>query len=299
METREEEKKEVRNFRLPNKKVTVRLVKRARGAVRDESHVGFNMFPGTTFEIVPIREKGTNIIRCPLNEEERAFFEDKSKSGMAFNIGDLSPHAPREKNYWYSKRAKVVLSNQPKTLNLSNPQDYLTYKILLSNTDYIAPSAAEEFNKRSYVFVITSDEEDQLKTITKGDEKKRAWKIAAKLETDREKMINYLSMIGKRPSENSSMDFLISEIDKQVEENRTEFLAILEDEQFDTRVLLTKSLQNGSVKRDGHKYFLADGQELCEKGDINNLSSVLNYLDSAHNQDIRLMLEAKLQNKKK
>lgn len=297
METKEEEKTEVKKFRLPNKKVTVRLVNRSRGAVKDPNHVGYNMLPGTSFELVPARQKGTNVLKCPLNEEERQFFENKALSGMAFEVGDLSPHQPKATNFWYSNRARVSLTDQPRVLNLSNPNDYLTYKILLSNSDFVAPNAAEEFNKKSYVFVITSEEEEQAKVIVKGDKNKRAYKIAGAMENNPEKMINYLSMIGKRPSANSDRKWLIAEIDKQVENNIDQFLEIMEDEQFDTRVLLTKSLQIGSVKRDGHKYFLADGQELCEKGDVNNLASVLNYLDAMQNQDIRLMLEAKLTTK--
>jgi hypothetical protein len=294
METQEEEKKEVKGFRLPNKVVTVRLVDRARGAVKDPNHVGYNMLPGTSFELVPAREKGSNVLRCPLTEDERKFFENKALSGMAFETGDLSPHQPKAMNYWYSKKARVSLTDKPRVLNLSVANDYLTYKILLSNTDYIAPTAAEEFSKKSYVFVITSEEEEQAKVITKGDKNKRAWKIAGNMENDTEKMINYLSMVGKRPSANSDRKWLVAEIDKQVETNTDEFLSIMEDELFDTRVLLTKSLQIGTIKRDGHKYFLADGQELCDKGDVNNLNTALRFINDPKNQDISLMLEAKL-----
>lgn len=297
METKEEVKKEVKGFKLPNKVVTVRLVNRARGAVKDPNHVGYNMLPGTSFELVPVRERGTNMLRCPLNEEERKFFENKIASGLAFEVGDLSPNQPEENNFWYSKRAKVTLTDQPRKLYLNKPMDYLIYKILVSNSDFVAPSAAEEFNKRSYVFVITSEEEEQAKVISKGDKNKRAWKIAAKMENDTDKMINYLSMVGKRPSANSDKKWLIAEIDKQVENNPDEFLSIMEDELFDTRVLLTKSLQIGTIKRDGHKYFLADGQELCDKGDVNNLQTALKFIDSPANQDIALMLEAKLSKK--
>jgi hypothetical protein len=289
------ERKEVKKeFTLPNKKVTVRLVDRARGVVKDKDHVMYNMLPGTDFEVCPKHIKGTSNIDCPLNKEEIEFFESKVKSGMTFEVGDLSPYAPKASNFWYSKRAKILLTNRDLELDLSKAIDYLKYKILLSNTNIVAPSAADEFKKKSYVFVITSDDEQQKKTISKGDEKKRAWKIATRLEDDIEGMIDYLNVIGKRVSENSKRSFLISEIDKQVESNIKEFLSTLEDPQYETKVLLTKSLQNKSVIRDGHKYFLASGDELVMRGDLNNLSGALNFLEADENQDIRLMLEAKL-----
>lgn len=213
---------------------------------------------------------------------------------MAFAEGELSPYRDDKVNYWRSKRANVTLSDRPLHLDLSKAGDYLKYKILLSNTDYIAPSAAEEFNKKTYVFVITSDKDVQVQTLKKGDKLKRAVRIATKMEDNRELMIDYLTVIGKRPSANAKVDFLIAEIDKQVESNIDEFLSVNEDPQFETRILLTKSLQNKSVTRDGNKYFLSGGDEMCKKGEINNIKSALNFLDTNENQDIRLTLEAKI-----
>ena len=67
MEIREEvEKKE---FKLPNTKVTIRLVKRPRGAVKDPDHVMYNMVPGADFEVCPRNIKGTTIVDCPLTTE--------------------------------------------------------------------------------------------------------------------------------------------------------------------------------------------------------------------------------------
>lgn len=289
-----ETKEEVKPFTLPNEKVIVRLVNRQRGAVSDPSHILYNLAPGATIQFCPRNKKGSNVIDCPLTEEEIEFFEDKSKSGMAFQIGELSPYRDDKVNYWRSKRANVSLSDRPLHLNLSNPADYLKYKILISNSDHVAPSAAEEFNKKTYIYVVTSDKEVQVQTLKKGDKLKRAVRIATKMEDDRERMIDYLTVIGKRPSANSKLDFLIAEIDKQVETNIDEFLSVNEDPQFETRILLTKSLQNKSVIREGSKYFLSGGDEMCKRGEVNNMKSALDFLDANENQDIRLTLEAKI-----
>ena len=291
----EEEVKEVKKeFKLPNKKVTVRLVDRPRGVIRDRNHVGYNMLPGTTFDISVPRKRNSSEIDCPLNAEEIEFFQNKKLSGMSFSIGDLSPHNPDKTNYWCSKRARVTLTDRPKTLDLSKPSDYLIWKILLKNTDLVAPSIDEEFNKKTYVFVIVSEEDEQRKVTTKGDKNKRAWKLAAKMEDNTEAMIDFLTVAGKRPSKNSKKGFLVAEIDKFIEENIEEFLKILEDPNYETRLLLSKAVQVKAVLRDGHKYFLPGGDELCEKGEVNNLTSVLRFLDKPENQDIRLTLEAKI-----
>jgi hypothetical protein len=293
METKEEVKEE-KGFKLPNHKVTIRLVDRPRGGlIKDKNHVMYNQLPGATFELCPRHKKGENVIDCPLSKEEIDWFESP-QSGMAFSVGDLSPHLPKAENYWYSKRARVKLDDKEKTLNLSQPADYLKYKILLSNSDIVAPTLDQEFNKGTYIYVITSEKEVQKKAVTRGDKKKRAWKIAAKMEDDKQGMVDFLSVYGKRPSENSKLEFLQAEIDKVVEGDIDQFLDILEDDKYETRILLTKSLQNGSVSRDGHKYFLAGGDPLCAKGEINNMQNALEYLDALENQDIRLTLEAKI-----
>ena len=294
METQEEVKKA---FKLPQEKVIVRLVDKPRGAITDKDHIGFNMYPGSTFQLCPRNKRGSTTIDCPLTPEEIEFFENKRLSGMSFDEGELSPHAPDKDNYWRSKRAVVTLTNRPLHLDLSKAGDYLKYAIIKSNSDLIAPSAADEFKKKSYVFVITSDKEIQTETIKAGDIQKRAWKIAAKMEDDIEKMIDYLTVIGKRPSANADRGFLISEIDKQVQTNIKDFLEILEDPQFETRTLIAKSLQIKSVTKEGHKYFLSSGDPLCNKGEINNLQSALNFLDAPENQDIKLTLEARLNNR--
>jgi hypothetical protein len=290
MEIREEVKKE---FKLPNKKVKVRLVNAQRGAISDSNHVLYNLAPGATVEICPRNKKGQSVINCPLNEEERAFFESKEKSGMAFSPGDLSPHAKDKENYWRSKASKVKLDSNPVEYNLADASDYLKYKTLLSNDDLVAPDSASELAKKSYIFVIESDEDAQKKVVVKGDKKKRAWKLAAKMEDDKQGMIDFLSVVGKRPSANSKMEFLIAGIDTFIEENINEFLTVLEDPNYASRVLLTKAIQVKAVKKEGHKYFLADGMELCKKGEINNLASTLNFLSSDENQEIVMVLEAK------
>lgn len=290
-----EEAQEVKNtFSLPDKKVTVRLVDRPRGAINDKSHVLYNLAPGATIEFCPRNKKGEKAVKCPLTSEEIKFFENKELSGMAFSPGELSPYADDSTNFWRSRRAKIKLGDTALSLDLKDPSDYLKYKILLSNDDTIAPSLDKEHSKLSYIFVMESDEEQQKKVVNKGDKLKRAWKLASKMEDNKEGMIDFLSVVGKRPSANSKAAFLIAEIDKFIENDINEFLDILEDDKYEAKVMLTKALQVKAVTKDGHRYFLADGTPLCNRGEVNNLSSALAFLTDDNNQDIVMTLEAKI-----
>jgi len=283
-------------FKLPQKKVTVRLVKRARGPVKDPNHIMYNLLPGATYTLCVPNKKGTDVIGCPLNNEEIAFFENKRLSGMSFEVGDLSPYK-EEKNFWRSKKSRVVLDDKPMILDLSKPMDYLQYKILLSNKDFVAPNLASEFSKATYTYVMEHDEDVKVSTISRGNKQKRAWKIAGKIEDNAEKMIDYLTLLGKRPSANAKIDFLRAEITKQIENNIDGFLEIAEDPQYETRLLLTKALQKKAIIREGYKYFLPGGDPLCKKGEVNNMKNALNFLDADENQDIRLSLETRIEKK--
>ena len=114
------------------------------------------------------------------------------------------------------------------------------------------------------------------------------------MEDDRQGMIDFLTVVGKRPSASSKKAFLVRAVDAFVEDSIDEFLTVLEDDKYETRILLTKAVQVKAVKKEGHKYFLADGTELCKRGDVNNLASALEFLSATENQDISLMLEAKV-----
>lgn len=288
----EEVLEQKREFSLPIKKVTVTPIKKARGHIKDPNHVGFFLLPGASIEFCPRNVKGTNTIDCPLTSEEIEFFENKRKSGMAFEIGDLSPHK-LENNFWRSKSSKVRLTDTELVLDLSQPNDYLTFKILKSNSDRIAGSVEEaKFNPRAIYMIV--DEDEKIKAeVSKGDKLRKAYKISGKLSTDRQGMIDFLTIIGKRPGSNSKLEFLISEIDKQIDTNLNQFLEILEDPDYDTRLLIAKSIQIKAIIKDNNgKYRLPEGDELCKVTERNNLTNVVKYLNDPANQDIRLQLEA-------
>lgn len=279
-------------FSLPNKKITVTPIKRARGHIKDPNHIAYFLLPGATIEFCPRNIKGTSTIDCPLTSEEIEFFEDKKKSGMAFDMGDLSPYKT-ENNYWRSKNAKVSLNDMDLKLDLSNSKDYMTYAILRSNNHLIAPSLSEINNNPQFIYVLVDENEKLIEKVSKGDMLRKAYKISGKMSTNRQSMIDYLTVIGKRPTKSSKIEFLISEIDNQIETNLKGFLEILEDPDYDTRLLISKALQIKAIIKDANgKYRLPEGDELCKPTERATLNNTIAYLKDNANQDIRLQLEA-------
>ena len=281
-----------KQFTLPKTKVTVTAIKRARGHIKDPNHIGFFLLPGATIEFCPRNVKGTSVIDCPLTAEEIEFFEDKRKSGMAFDIGDLSPYK-QEKNFWRSKASKVKLSDSDLKLDLSNAKDYLTYAILKSNSDKIAPNLGAVSSNPKYLFAIVDEDEKLIEQVSKGDKLRKAYKLSGKMSSNRQAMVDFLTIIGKRPAKNVKQEFLINEIDKQIEANINNFLDILEDPDYATRLLLAKAIQlKAVIKTMAGKYILPEGDELCKPTERASMPNAIKFLDDPANQDIRLQLEA-------
>lgn len=282
-------------FTLPKKKVFVKPIKRARGMVKDPKHIAYFMMPGSTIEFTVPRDR-SGFIKPVLTEEEIQFMEDKKSSGLAFNPGDLSPYK-KEDNFWESKQAIIKLGDRPIELDISNPMNYIKYKILLSNSDLIAPNEEEKFNKATYLYYITTEEEQVTNRVSKATKLKRAYKFAASMEDDAEKMRDFLIVYGKRPSSNTKKDFLISEIDNIIETDLDGFLSIVDDEYFEEKLLVLKAANLGVINKKGTKYYGKDGSALAYPNEIPTLTNAVKFLKSKENQELYLSILAQVESK--
>src|SRR5690606_4932326 len=91
----------------------------------------------------------------------------------------------------------VRLGKEDTTLMLSNPEDYLKYKVLVAWDQVIAPSL-EEYNKTkrpSYQYYMVKEGEEQ-KILSKDlSVTKKAWKLYAKIESNRDILISILNLL--------------------------------------------------------------------------------------------------------
>ena len=126
---------------LRNQKVIVRYILRQKGNVTNPRHVLFGgMAEGAsrTF-VVPMLTSGKLV--NVLTDAEKNYLED---------IMGLEPNAlsvyKKVDNFWRDDNplgiARVRLTKRDTILDLSVPEDYIKYKILLANKDFIASSLA-------------------------------------------------------------------------------------------------------------------------------------------------------------
>ena len=203
--------------------------------------------------------------RCRINifesDEEQAFFENK----LGVPKGTLSTY-DRESKYW--NNFIVSLNDEGITLNLGNVTDFLKYRVLKANTGLIAPSWNDRNNDGRFRFALVEKGFEDLEINAKNDIKKRAYIAFGKIEDSADRMIDVLNVMGKKITSKSgvSVDGLKAEINRIIDNPNPEsvksFISIIEDKNFEYRVLIDKALNAKAIYRVGKNgYRLPKGEE--------------------------------------
>ena len=162
-------------------------------------------------------------------------------------------------NFWDDSNdvgiSRVRLTKQDNYLNLADPEDYIRYKILLANKDFIAPSmqALEDYPKASYQFVIISEGEETRRDKKNMSATMQSYKEFGKIEDDFDTLRVIVETIDGRPTApNVKLEFLQTKV-------------------------------NGLIQADS-KLFLR----------VPTLNITAKYLNNPKHQDVKFALEAKL-----
>lgn len=115
---------------LREETVIVRFIPKD-GTEQNKQHILYGGMAENAIRVFTVPIIGsTGSLKNVLTNEEKVFFEN------ALGI-NLSVHNKKD-NYW--ENFKVRLTKNDNFLDLSNVEDYLKYKVLLANTQFICPS---------------------------------------------------------------------------------------------------------------------------------------------------------------
>jgi hypothetical protein len=249
-------------FSLPNTKVHVKPIIRS-GKWLPDGHSGSFMYDHTSIGIqVPI-DRNTGRLKNPLTPEEREFFENNSD--LDLEGGDLNPYRKTD-NFWHDFRVIVrktddIVTDKTvlMTLDLSDPIQYLQYKVLMINSQPDGGLVAPEWDQRlmSGTYRIALQHEGQQFTdkIKKADSMKKAYKYLSKIDSSGETMFDFLTIYylenakSKRPSDNSHKDFYYSEIQDLIDSDLNGVCEIIDDTvNYDFKLLIHRGLKTGALK---------------------------------------------------
>lgn len=272
------------NFTLPDKVIKVKYIKRKRGMasdVSDDHVISGGMLNGSIKKFqAPLLSNGT--IANVLTKDEKAYLE--SVTGLNLSVyGD----------FWLNHF--VTLFKDDNQFDLSNPVDYISYKIMLFLKDDIAPNWDERNKKQTYQFVITSDEEEFVEKKQKYDNKKEAFKLYGKIEDDKDKIIGILSLLTNKPiAETSKLSWLQAQLEEFIDSKPQSFIELMKDKFIDTKLLIQEGIKSKVILKKGNKYSTIDGLDLCENGQIASFDNAVTYLENPKHQDVRSLIEAKI-----
>lgn len=225
-----------------------------------------------------------------LTKDEKAFLE---------NILGLEDNAlsiyKAENNYW--KSFKVILHKEDNYLNLSEPTDYIKYKVLLANTNAIAPNLDTLQNKpkATYEYVIIASNEESKVNRARISSTMEAYKEFGKIEDNIGVLRVILETITGRPvSSSMKVDDLAEKVERYVQSDTKLFLKIVQDPMLSTKVLIRDGIEAGVITNRGGQLYLREGNTpLCENGEP-TLSVAAAYLNLPKNQELKLTINTKV-----
>lgn len=277
--------------------ITVRHINKQTGNIRDPKHVLYGGMSdnATRTYTVPLLRSGA--LCDVLTKDEKAFLEEY----MGLEPNALSVYK-KENNFWDTSNdegvSKVILHKHDNHLDLSNPVDYIKYKILLANKERIAPSIKElqDNPKATYEYVIMSDQEDTAAIKTNISTKMQCYKELGKIEDNADILRLVIETIdGRGMAPSSKIEILQNKANDLIQANARLFLSTVTDKLLPTKVLIKKAIESGIIsKRGDYLYMRKDGMPLCGDGQEPTFNIAAAFLNEPKNQELKFSIEAQL-----
>ena len=283
---------------LRNERIIVRYIPKTTGIWgNNPKHVlSGGMAEGATRTFVVPRLSSGMFVNI-LTDREKSFLEEV----MGLEINALSIYKKVD-NFWDDSNEnginKVRLRKQDNYLNLADPEDYIRYKILLANKDFIAPSmqALLDYPKATYQFVIISEGEETRLAKKNMSATMMCYKEFGKIENDIDILRIIIETIsGRAVASTSKLEFLQTKVNELIQMDSKLFLKVITDPLLPTKVLIKKSIEAGLISNRGNYLYLrSDNTPLCEANEEPTMNIAAKYLNSPKHQEVLFSLQAKL-----
>ena len=275
---------------LRNERIEVRFVPKL-GKIDNPKHVMFGGMAEGAIKMytVPMLQSGQYV--NVLTNDEKAYLEEVM--GLEYNA--LSIYKKVD-NYW--DNFFVRLTKQSIYLDLSNPNDYIKYKVLLANKDYIAPSlqALEDNRRATYQFVLVQEGEETSKANKNMSYTMQCYMEFGKVQDNFDVLRTLVELLeGKPVAKTTKIDFLMERINKLIQADAKIFLKVIQDPMLYTKVTIKKAIEAGVISnRGGMLYLKSDGTPLCEDNEEPTLNVAAKFLNNPKRQDLKFSIEAKI-----
>ena len=241
------------------------------------------------------RENG--MVKAVLTPDEQEFFENY------FNLPEntMNPSAINN-NYWTTYNRgyinRVTLDKSGRRLNLSNAKDYIEYKILLSNSEYLCPNqeTLENNRKATYRFVMNNDTTVAASAGKSADMKLELFEIYAKYKEDIDMLRTICYLIEhKKVSPKTKIELLKEKMVNMMENRAKDCYAVMSAKNLEQKKAILIGVEKGIISdRNGFYYVTESGQKLADDYTEPNLNNAANYLADVANQELYLSISKKI-----
>ena len=276
---------------LRNERVIIRFVPKQTGLVSNPRHILYGGMAESAVRWFTLPRLSSGMYVNALTDKEKAYLEDIM--GLEYNA--LSIYKKID-NFW--DNYTVRLTKLDNFLNLADPEDYIKYKVLLANKDYIASSLQElqDKPKMTYQFVIVQEGEEAKTAKKEMNATMQSYMKFGEIQDDTNKLRVIIETIDGRPlAKTTKIEFLHEKINKLIQADPKLFLRVTEDQYLDTKVLIKRAIEEGLISnRGGMLYLKSDGTPLCGDNEEPTLSIAAKFLSTPKRQELKFSLEAKL-----
>lgn len=276
---------------LRNEKVIVRYIPKEGGLITNPKHILYGGMAESAVKYFTVPQLESGKLVNVLTDSEKDYLEEIM--GLEYNA--LSIYK-KENNYWSNRQVRLL--KQDNILDLSDPEQYIKYKILIANKDEIAPSlqALQDSPKATYKFVLIKEGEETSSAKKEMSATMQAYMEFGKMQEDANTLRTIIETLDGRPlAVNTKIEFLQTKINKLIQADSKLFLKVITDPLLPNKVLIKRCVEAGLISnRGGFFYLREDGTPLCSNNEDPTFSVAAKFLGLPKNQTIKFSLEAKL-----
>lgn len=277
---------------LRNEKIIVRYLPKESSMISNPKHVFYGGMAENAVRIftVPILESSGAFVNV-LTNDEKNFLEEV----MGLDQNALSIYL-KENNYWSNYTVRLTKSDS--YLDLSNPEDYIKYKVLLTNRDFIAPSLAalQDRPRATYQFVLIAENEETKEANKQLTASMEAYMLLGQYQKEKDLLKFVAETMDSKPiSSKADISFIMGVLQQKIQSDPKMFVSLMKDPLLATKVMIQNSIEAGFIRKRGDfLYLTADNSPLCEINEDPTLNMAAKYLNAPKHQEIKFTLEAKL-----
>lgn len=275
---------------LRNERVIIRFRPKQSGIVSDPKHILYGGMAEGAVRWFTVPQLSSGLYVNVLTDKEKNYLEEVM--GLEYNA--LSIYKKQD-NYW--DNLQVRLTKGDNYLNLADPEDYIKYKVLLANKDFIAPSlqVLQDYPKATYQFVVVQEGEETSIAKKEMSSTMQSYMEFGKIQDNVEILRVIIETIEGRPvSKSSKIEFLQNKVNKLIQSDPKFFLRVVTDPLLPTKVLIKKAIEHSLISNRGDMLYLREnGTPLCGDNEEPTLNTAAKFLNLPKNQSLKFSLEAK------